>query len=51
MILLISGIKHTAKINLPTEKKFMDLENRLVVAQEEEEGVEGIGSLGFSDTT
>ena len=38
-------------MNLSTEKKIMDLENRLVVAQGEEEGkgVEGIGSLELTD--
>ena len=34
-------------MNLPTEKKSMDLENRLVVATGEEKGVRWIGSLGF----
>ena len=34
-------------MNLSTEKKIMDLENRLVAAQEETEGVIGIGSLGL----
>ena len=32
-------------MNLSTEKKIMDLENRLVVAREEGEGVGGFGSL------
>ena len=32
-------------MNLSTEKKLMDLENRLVVAKGEEEGVAWIGSL------
>ena len=32
-------------MNLPTEKKIMDMENRLVVAQEEREGVGWIGNL------
>jgi len=36
-------------MNLSTEKKLMDLENRLVVAQGEGEGVGGIGSLGLTD--
>ena len=40
-----------AQMNLSTEKKIMDLENRLVVAKGEGEGVGGIGSLGLSDTT
>ena len=34
-------------MNLSTEKKIMDLENRLVVAKEE--GVGWIGSLGLID--
>ena len=32
MISLISGIYHMAQMNLSTEKRIMDLENRLVVA-------------------
>ena len=36
-------------MNLSTEKKIMDLVNRLVVAQGEGEGVGGIGSLGLID--
>ena len=32
MISLITGIKYTAQVNLSTEKKIMDLENRLVAA-------------------
>ena len=36
-------------MNLSTEKKIMDLENRLVAAQEKREGVGGIRSLGLSD--
>ena len=36
-------------MNLSTEKKIMDLENRLVAAQGEREGVGGIGSLGLMD--
>ena len=36
-------------MNLSTEKKIMDLENRLVVAPGMGEGVEGIGSLGLMD--
>ena len=36
-------------MNLSTEKKLMDLEIRLVVAQEEEEGVGWIGNLGLID--
>ena len=38
-----------AQRNLSIEKKLMDLENRLVVAKGEGEGVGGIGSLGLSD--
>ena len=34
---------------LSTEKKIMDLANRLVVAYGEEEGVEWMGSLGLID--
>ena len=34
---------------LSTEKKIMDLANRLVVAYGEEEGVEWTGSLGLID--
>ena len=33
-------------MNLFIEKKIMDLENRLVVAKREGEGVRGTGSLG-----
>ena len=36
-------------MNLSKEKKIMDLENRLVAAQGEREGVGGIGSLGLMD--
>ena len=36
-------------MNLSTEKKIMDLENRRVAAQVEREGVEGIRSLGLTD--
>ena len=36
-------------MNLSTEKKSMDLENRLVVAKGEEEGVGWAGSLGLID--
>ena len=38
MISLVSGISYTAPMNLSTEKKLMDLENRLVVAKGEERG-------------
>ena len=36
-------------MNLSTEKKIMDLENGLVAAPGEREGVGGIGSLGLTD--
>ena len=36
-------------MNLSTEKKLVDLENRLVVAKGEEEGVGWMGSLGLID--
>ena len=35
-----------AQMNLSTEKKLMDLENRLVVAKGESEGVGWTGNLG-----
>ena len=38
MILLISGILYMAQMNLSTEKKLMDSENRLVVAKREGDG-------------
>ena len=38
-----------AQVKLSTEKKIMDLKNRLVVAKQEEEGVEWLGSLGLID--
>ena len=38
-----------AQINLSTEKKLMDLENRLVVAKREGEGVGWTGNLGLID--
>ena len=38
-----------AQMNLSTEKKIMDLENRLVVAWGEGERVGWIGSLGLID--
>ena len=36
-------------MNLSTEKKIMDLENRLVVAKGEQEGVGWMGSMGLID--
>ena len=38
-----------AQMNLSTEKKIMDLENRLVVAKGEEDGVGWTGTLGLTD--
>ena len=38
-----------AQRNLSTEKKIMYLEDRLVVAEEEEKGVGWTGSLGLID--
>ena len=38
-----------AQMNLSTEKKFMDLENRFVVTKREGEGVGWIGNLGLID--
>ena len=38
-------------MNLSTEEKLMDLENRPMVAQGEGEGVGGIGSLGLGMQT
>ena len=35
-------------MNLSTENKIMDMENRLVAALGEREGVGGIGSLGLT---
>ena len=36
-------------MNLSTEKKIMDMENRVVVAKGEGEGVGWTGNLGFID--
>ena len=49
MISLITGIQYTEQMNISTEKKIMDLENGLVDAWGEREGVGGIGSLGLMD--
>ena len=38
-----------AQMNLSTEKKTMDLENRLVVAEGKGEGVRRIGNLELTD--
>ena len=37
--MILHGIHYMAQMNLSTEKKLMDLENRLVVAKAEGEGV------------
>ena len=47
MISFIYGKEYIAHMNLSTEKKCMDLENRLVVAKGEGKGVGWIGSLGL----
>ena len=39
MISLISGIENATQMNISTEKKIVDLENRLVIAKGEGEGV------------
>ena len=39
-----------AQMNLSTEKKFIDLDNRLVVTKGEEEGVGWTGSLGLMES-
>ena len=36
-------------MNLSTEKKLMDMENRFMVAKREREGVGGAGNLGLID--
>ena len=36
-------------MNLSTEKKILDMENRLVVAKKERMGVGGTGNLGLID--
>ena len=38
-----------AQMNFPIEKKIMDIENRLVVAKQEGEGVGYIRNLGLID--
>ena len=50
MISLISGIYCKAQMNLSTEKKIIDLENRLVFAKGEGNVVGWFGSLGLIDT-
>ena len=42
-------IQNLIQMTLSTEKKFMDLENRLVVAKGEREGVGWTGNLGLID--
>ena len=43
MISLISGISFTAQMNLSTEKKLVDVENRLLVAKGEGIVWDGLG--------
>ena len=43
MISLISGIEYMAQINLSTEKKLMDLENRLVITRGRGREWDGLG--------
>ena len=38
-----------ARMNLSTEKKIMDMKNRLVVAKREREGLGWTGNLGLVD--
>ena len=38
-----------AQMNFSTEKKIMDLENRLIIAKGEGEGMGWIGNLGSAD--
>ena len=47
MILLISETLYMGQMKLFTEKKLMDLENRLLVAKGKGEGVGWTGSLGL----
>ena len=49
MISLISGIKYMAQMNLSTEKKIMDMENRLVDPKGAGEGVGWTGIWGLID--
>ena len=49
MISLMSGIEYMAQRKLSTGKRLMDLENSLVVAWGEGEGVGWIGSLALID--
>ena len=46
VISVISGIYYTAQMNLSTEKKIMDLQNRLVAAQGRKREWEGLGVWG-----
>ena len=49
MTSLITGILYLAQMNLSTEKKIMDMEKRLGVAQSEGEGLIRTGNLGLID--
>ena len=46
MISLISGISYMAQMNLPIEKKHMDLENRPVIAKAVQGVVRETGNWG-----
>ena len=46
MISPISGIEYRPQMNLSTEKKLMDLENRVVVTKGEGREWDGLGILG-----
>ena len=46
MISIVSGIKYMAQMNLSTEQKIMEMENRLVVANREGQGGGWTGNLG-----
>ena len=49
MVSLLSGIYYKAQMNLSTEKKLKNMENRLVVAKREGGGMGGTGCLGLVD--
>ena len=50
-ISLITGIEYPAQMNISTERKIMDLENRLVAAQWGEEGSGRDRELGVNGCT
>ena len=49
MTSLVSGIQYMAQMKLSTEKKIMDLKNRLVVDKEDGVGMGWTWSLGLID--